>query len=183
MDNEHAAPAGTGTLQDFANGTLWQIATDKVVYLSRPIWGKYSLMIHTTDAFGTAVWKVLGLPLADAFKTSEGGQAVQFESGSVGVRATGHTGWCIYGAIWGRYQQFGDLADPQRKPFMGFPTSDEQPAGGTATAPQRVVHFDSADLFWSQATGVHEIHGAIRDNWNSNQFLGIPITDETLPMA
>lgn len=179
MGNEHTAPAGTGTVQDFANGTLWQTAADRVIYLPRPIWGKYSLMSHAKDAFGTAVWKVLGLPVADAFATSEGGEAVQFAGGSVGVRATGHETWCIYGAIWGRYQQFGDLHDPQRKPFMGFPISDEQAAGGIPSAPQRVVHFDSADLFWSQVTGVHEIHGAIRDNWNSNQFLGLPITDET----
>ncbi len=179
MDNEHPAPAGTGTVQQFANGTLWAVTAGNVFYISKTVWEKYFRMDSAKDAFGTAVWKVLGVPEGDAFTTTEGGQAVFFAGGSVGVRPAGHPAWCIYGAIWGRYTQLGSLADPHRQPFMGFPTSDEEAAGGPANDPQRVVHFDGADLFWSSSTGVHEMHGAIRDHWNANSFLGIPITDET----
>lgn len=177
-DSEHAAPTGNGTMQQFANGTLWAVDAAHVFYLSQPVWAKYVAMNNAKDAYGTPVWSVLGTPTGDVFGTTEGGQAVFFGNGSVGVRPN-HPSWCIYGAIWARYKDYGNLADPSHQPFMGFPTSDEMAAGGTASAPQRVVNFDGADLFWSPATGVHEVHGAIRDTWNANQFLGIPITDET----
>ena len=179
LDNEQAAPNGPGKIQSFAIGVLWEVDAANVFYISAAVWAKYIAMRNATDAFGTAVWKVLGVPTCDVFATTEGGEAIFFGNGAVGARPPGHPAWCIYGAIWSSYAQSGNLADPHRQPPMGFPASDEEGAGGTGNAPQRVVHFDGADLFWSQATGVHEIHGAIRDHWNANQFLGIPITDET----
>jgi hypothetical protein len=178
QDNEHAAPSGTGTVQQFANGALWAVDAAHVFYLPQSVWAKYLAMANAKDAFGNAVWKVLGVPTRDAFATTEGGEAMFFGDGAVGARPKGPS-WCVYGAIWGRYAQLGNLADPHRQPPIGFPTSDEEGAGAAGNGPGRVVHFDGADLFWSQASGVHETYGAIRDHWKANQFLGIAISDET----
>ena len=186
LNNEHPAPNGTGTVQEFANGALWEIEIQRrlqlplaeVFYFSSAVWNKYLSLGTAKDAFGTPTWNVLGLPTEDTFNTTERGQAIRFGGGIIVARPNNQA-WVVYGALYGRYAQFGNLADPHRQPFMGFPVSDEEAAGGTAAAPQRVSHFDGADLFWSQATGAHEVHGAIWDHWKANQWLGLPLTDET----
>ena len=86
----------------------------------------------------------------------------------------------VYGAIYGRYAQIGDLSDPKRQPFLGLPTSDEQAA---TRSRGRVSHFDGGDIYWAQNVGAHEVHGAIRQHWlglgGAGGFLGFPMTDET----
>src|SRR5262245_57058659 len=43
--------------------------------------------------------------------------------------------------------------------------------------------YQGGSIYWSDATGAHEVHGAIRDKWHSlgteGGFLGYPLTDET----
>ncbi len=45
-------------------------------------------------------------------------------------------------------------------------------------------HFSGGSIFWSRQTGAHEVHGAIREKWESlgweKSFLGFPLTDETV---
>lgn len=45
-------------------------------------------------------------------------------------------------------------------------------------------HFKGGSIYWSPATGAHEVHGAIRHRWASmgweRSFLGYPRTDETV---
>ena len=67
------------------------------------------------------------------------------------------------------------------------------PAGwlGPATTAELVApdgighyrHYRSGSIYWSPATGAHEVHGLIRDRWASlgweRSFLGYPLTDET----
>ncbi len=64
--------------------------------------------------------------------------------------------------------------------FLGAPLTDEW------TAPDgvgRFTHFERGSIYWTPATGAHEVHGAIRDRWASEgwerSFLGYPISDET----
>jgi hypothetical protein len=44
-------------------------------------------------------------------------------------------------------------------------------------------HYEGGSIYWSPATGAHEVHGAIRDLWAAtgweNGHLGMPISDET----
>jgi hypothetical protein len=44
-------------------------------------------------------------------------------------------------------------------------------------------HYQGGSIYWSSATGAHEVHGAIRDVWAStgweNGYLGMPISDDT----
>ena len=45
-------------------------------------------------------------------------------------------------------------------------------------------HFRGGSIYWSHATGAHEVHGRIRDRWAAlgweRSFLGYPMTDETM---
>ena len=68
------------------------------------------------------------------------------------------------------------------------------PAGwlGPATTAELVApdgighyrHYRSGSIYWSPASGAHEVHGLIRDRWASlgweRSFLGYPLTDETM---
>ena len=47
----------------------------------------------------------------------------------------------------------------------------------------RFTHFDNGgSIYWTSWTGAHEVHGRIRDHWESLgwewSWLGYPITDE-----
>ena len=74
-----------------------------------------------------------------------------------------------------KYAQLGGGAG-----FLGAPTTAE------ATAPDgvgRYRHFQGGSIYWTAATGAHEVHGLIRAEWSSlgweRSFLGYPLTDET----
>jgi uncharacterized protein with LGFP repeats len=67
-----------------------------------------------------------------------------------------------------------------QKLFIGAPKSDEFATPQIKGAGQ---HFEGGSIYWSQATGAHEVHGDILGKWKSlgweNSFLGFPTTDET----
>jgi uncharacterized protein with LGFP repeats len=54
------------------------------------------------------------------------------------------------------------------------------------TTPDRIGryrHYQRGSIYWTPATGAHEVHGWIRDKWASlgweRSHLGYPVTDET----
>ena len=60
------------------------------------------------------------------------------------------------------------------------------PITGINTCPDgvgRYQHYVNGSIYWTSATGAHEVHGAIRARWQSlgweKSFLGYPLTDET----
>jgi len=68
--------------------------------------------------------------------------------------------------------------------FLGAPIADEQ---GTPDGVGRHGQFTGtpehgAAIYWTPATGAHELHGIIRDHWASlgweTSWLGYPLTDE-----
>jgi uncharacterized protein with LGFP repeats len=66
------------------------------------------------------------------------------------------------------------------KGILGNPTSPE------TTCPDgigRFRHYQYGSIYWTPATGAHEVHGDIKNKWASlgweKGFLGYPITDET----
>jgi hypothetical protein len=84
----------------------------------------------------------------------------------------------VYGAIRDKYLAIGSVNSP-----LGYPISEEQDVPGVPGA--RVSHFQGGDIYWSPDPniGAHEVHGAIRDEYNAKGgpagFLGLPLTDET----
>jgi uncharacterized protein with LGFP repeats len=85
--------------------------------------------------------------------------------------------FAIYGAISDAYFS---LEVKNKSQIMGYPISDEFRTPNKNGAGQ---HFQFGSIYWSEPTGAHEIHGAIKDKWASmgweNSFLGFPVTDET----
>jgi uncharacterized protein with LGFP repeats len=64
--------------------------------------------------------------------------------------------------------------------WLGSPTGPEStPPDGVG----RFRHYANGSIYWSPATGAHEVHGAIRGLWSQlgweRSFLGYPATDES----
>jgi hypothetical protein len=72
---------------------------------------------------------------------------------------------------WNYLRAHGFDPGPSTSPIFG-PLSD----GGYGQ------HFSNASIYWSPATGAHEVHGAIRDAWAARHWengpLGYPTSDE-----
>src|SRR5262249_55650274 len=117
----------------------------------------------------------LGFPLTDESPTFvQPGRFNRFQGGSIYWSPASGT-FEVHGAIrdaWGSLGwEFG---------FVGFPTSHET---ATNVAGGRFNTFQGADIFWSPASGAHEVHGAISGLWGfmggPSSVLGYPTTDET----
>jgi uncharacterized protein with LGFP repeats len=63
--------------------------------------------------------------------------------------------------------------------FLGFPLTDET---GTPDGRGRFNHFQGGSIYWTPQTGAHEVHGAIRNEWQrlgwERSRLGYPRSDE-----
>ena len=119
---------------------------------------------------------ILGLPTTDLSLAPDGvGVYSHFQGGSIYWSPTtgAHE---VHGAIRDKWAAMG-----WERSYLGYPTSDEMAAAGG-----RVSHFQGGDIYWSAATGAHEVHGAIRDRYaqmgGPASTLGFPTTDE-LPTA
>jgi uncharacterized protein with LGFP repeats len=114
----------------------------------------------------------LGQALTDEAPTTRGGAYNIFEGGLIlwteptgarFVRGAVRSTWTTLGSEYG---------------FLGFPTTDEVPSarGGA------VQLFEGASIYWSGATGAHELYGGIREVWISQGYetgrLGFPTTGE-----
>ncbi|MBB2902218.1 uncharacterized protein with LGFP repeats [Kineococcus radiotolerans] len=78
----------------------------------------------------------------------------------------------VHGAIAGRY---GELGGPAA---LGVPLTDELRTPRRAGA---YNHFQGGSVYWSPATGAHELRGAIRDRWAAlgwENGLGFPTTGD-----
>ena len=84
----------------------------------------------------------------------------------------------VHGAILEKYLALG--ADSS---FCGYPTTDES---GTPDGIGRFNHFQAGSIYWTAATGAHEVHGLLREYWSAhgwerNPALGYPTSDELIP--
>ena len=80
----------------------------------------------------------------------------------------------VQGAIRIKWEQLGGEGS-----FLGLPTTDELP---TPDGVGRFNHFQGGSIYWTPQTGAHEVHGAIRDRWQSMGWetsrLRYPTSDE-----
>jgi hypothetical protein len=124
--NAHPAPDSIGTMQEFANGALWDTGHG-VFYLSRAVYEKwFSPSVQSSvTATGDPVRHTLATPIEDTFATVEHGEALRFQGGAIVVRAELQSAAVIFGAIYALYRTLGDLADPAHQPRLGVPVTDE----------------------------------------------------------
>jgi hypothetical protein len=112
---------------------------------------------------------LLGDPVSGSFPY-QGATARNYENGTI-LWTEDTEARAVAGAIGARY--FGDdLVDE-----LGLPVTDE-----LRLAHGRVNHFETGSVYWSEATGAHEVHGAIRAAWAQQGWetgrLGYPTSDE-----
>ncbi|MBO0883623.1 MAG: aryl-sulfate sulfotransferase, partial [Mycobacterium sp.] len=77
--------------------------------------------------------------------------------------------------ITAKYQALGGASS-----FLGAPSGNGEYLAGSAGLAE---DFAGGTIYWSAATGAHEVHGDIRDRYNAlggaGGFLGLPTSDET----
>ncbi|MDQ6727405.1 MAG: hypothetical protein M3066_14740 [Actinomycetota bacterium] len=164
---ENVAPDGIGHYRHYAGGSIyWSPATGA----------------HESHGAIRALWaskgwerSFLGYPLTDETGTPDGvGRYNHFQGGSIyWTPATGaHE---VHGAIRALWAGKG-----WERSFLGYPLTDETTTPDTVG---RYNHFQNGSVYWTPATGAHEVHGAIRGLWSTlgweRSFLGYPLTDET----
>lgn len=113
----------------------------------------------------------LGRQLSEEEDAPPGARRVRFEHGTIHWRQD-LGAWGGWGPI---HDQWFELGGPASYP--GHPTSDTT-AGADGGAFQA---FERAWLFWSEATGVHELHGGILEAYQragGPTTLGYPLGDE-----
>jgi hypothetical protein len=129
-----------------------------------PILGAYQRLGGQGGVLGSSTSAELTIP---------GGKVQHFQHGDIfWSAATGaHE---VHGAIGAKYAQLGGPAS-----FLGFPTGDE--AAGQVSG-SRYNFFQNGRIYWSAATGAHEVHGAILQEYGqlggSGSILGLPTSDE-----
>ncbi|MEZ0164812.1 GDSL-type esterase/lipase family protein [Kineococcus sp. LSe6-4] len=119
---------------------------------------------------------VLGPCTGNEVPVARGGSAQTFTGGSL-YRSPATGAHVVRGAIRGRYAALG-----WENSTLGFPTTDEFEVRGG-----RGQHFQGGSVYWSPATGAHDVSGPVREVWAGrgweNSSLGFPVTDElTLPL-
>jgi LGFP repeat len=167
---------GIGLVQLFALGAIFWSPAFGAVYMSERVWRKWSSpdVERRKTADGTIIQEYLGYPTDDTMRhdTRSGNREWSyFENGMIYVGPEG--AFVVYGDIYGHYRVLDGLSG-----LMGVPISDEMAAPGGG----RVSHFLQGDIFLHRRTGVHEVHGAIRDRYldlgGPGGILGYPISDE-----
>jgi Glycosyl hydrolases family 6/LGFP repeat len=116
---------------------------------------------------------VLGQP-TDAEHDAAGGWVEDFAGGAI-YWSPGTGAHEVHGAIRAEYEALGGPGS-----VLGYPITDET---RTPDGAGRFNHFTGGSVYWSPATGAHEVHGAIRQHWAELGWeagvLGYPTTDET----
>jgi uncharacterized protein with LGFP repeats len=83
-------------------------------------------------------------------------------------------GFEVHGLIAQKWQSLGGANG-----FLGEPLTNETT---TPDGVGRFNHFQGGSIYWTPKTGAHEVHGQIRNKWQSLRWergpLGYPISDE-----
>ena len=151
-------------------GVVWPTVETNPQYCLRYVYGaigeRWMSLGGSSGPLGYALTDELGTP-------NKPGRYNHFRHGSIYWSAS--TGaWEVHGAIRDKWASLG-----WENSFLGFPRTNETP---TPRRYGRFNHFQGGSVYWSPATGAHEVHGAIRDLWArmgwENSILGFPTSDE-----
>jgi uncharacterized protein with LGFP repeats len=166
--DELSSPDTVGRLSHFAHGSIY----------FTPASGAHSIGGGIRAKWAQTGWELgpLGYPTTDELVSPDKvGRFNHFTNGSIySTPATGaHE---ILGAIQAKWAQTGWELGP-----LGYPTTDE------LVSPDKVGRFNhfsrnNTSIYFTPATGAHEVGGAIRAKWGQTGWelgpLGYPTTDE-----
>lgn len=164
---------GGGYVQQYQNATAYALFGELPHEVHGAIRDKYNQLGGPTG--------FLGFPTTDETGCPDGiGRFNHFNGGSI-----------YYHPSLGAFQIGGLIQDEWNSlgaTQYGYPNTDES---GCADGVGRFNHFTSflpgnetavASIYWTPATGAHEVRGAIHTTWAQlgfeTSFLGYPITDE-----
>lgn len=115
---------------------------------------------------------MVGTPVGD--RSSVGDGQWQNYSGGIIAWSPGTGAHAVQGAIGAKYAGFGGPASA-----LGFPATDET---GRPDGAGRVSSFTGGEIYWTPATGAHEVHGDIAGRYaglnGPEGLLGYPLSDE-----
>jgi uncharacterized protein with LGFP repeats len=118
---------------------------------------------------------VFGNPIGPEQNAAKGGKFQVFERSISIYWSLGTDARYVGGLIRDAWGQSGWENGP-----LGFPISDEQPAGRDGAG--RYSMFDGGSIYWSPDTGAHAVWGAIHDMWMNSGAekgrYGYPTGDE-----
>ena len=157
-----------GQYRHFAGGSLYDSASTEASLVRGTIRDHWAGMGWERSA--------LGFPTTDERATPDGkGAYSHFQGGSVySTAATGAHD--VRGGIRDRWAAMG-----WERSVLGYPVTDETrtPDGRGAYS-----HFQGGSIYATDATGAHEVRGAIRTRWASlgweRSVLGYPTSDTTV---
>ena len=169
LTDEAPTPGGGGAYNDFARGTIYWSPGTGAHEVHGAIRGHYLALGGPAGFFG--------FPLTDETATPGGGAYNDFARGTI-YWSPGTGAHEVHGAIRARYLELGGPAG-----LLGFPVTDES---GAPDGAGRYNHFSGTNagssIYWSPATGAHEVYGAIRAQWAAlgweRSRLGYPTSGE-----
>jgi len=98
----------------------------------------------------------LGSAVTGEVPAANGGLQQEFQNGTICWHAS--TGaFEVHGSIRARWLAMGGTSS-----IPGYPTTNEQT---TPDGIGRYNHFQNGSIYWTPATGAHEVYGAIRTRW------------------
>ena len=164
VSDDAPVPGGRGAFVRFQNGDVyWSPETGAQVVRGEIL----TAWLGAGGATGR-----LGFPTTSDARTPEGrGFVVRFEGGDVYWSPTTRAR-VVVGSIRDTWLEAGGPGG-----YLGFPTSDDTPAGGGAS-----VRFEGGEVLWSPATGTRIVRGHILDTYRTaggpTGYLGFPTTSD-----
>lgn len=158
------AAANGGKKQEFQNGAIYWHARTGAFEVHGMIRARWLALGGDASPFG--------YPISDETTAADGvGKFNHFEHASVYWHPS--TGaYEIHGLIRERWRAMGAELS-----LLGYPMTNE------STAPDgigRYNHFQKGSIYWTPATGAHEVYGAIRERWAELRWersvIGYPVS-------
>jgi plastocyanin len=180
INTEKDTPNKLGKYQEYEHGIMFYTTTFDACCLTEKVMAKWksASVANTLTHNGSKIQDYLGFPVADTAKNNDGTEVCMFERGTIVCRTDGNS-FVVYGDIFTKY--LSSRAKEVGSPFpnwMGYPTQDVfvGPFNGL------VGKFENADIYWHPTLGAFEVHGEIRNRYNSlgqaGSLLGYPTSDE-----
>ena len=109
-----------------------------------------------------------------------GGRRSRFARGDMYWKGSTNITAEVHGPIRDKWEALGGAAG-----LLGYPVADEASVMAGSLAVGRFSRFENGVIYWSSGTGAHEVHGAIRDEWENawggaTGPLGFPTSDKSL---